>query len=262
QTALLAAAVAWHWSRRPAYLLVPPYLGFQLFAWLGARLLAMETAARDRLAAANATLVRLQAELADQSRADERLRIAQELLDALGHRLTALTLNLEVAAHQTVGAAHDNVRTAQALVRSALQDVRDMVLSSRPEADFDLLAELRRIASEVPAPAVHVHVDASVHDVPREGSHALLRCAQEVVTNAIQHGQARNVWLELSRDRDGLALVARDDGHGADDIRPGNGLIGMRRRFEELGGTLRVETRSGGGFVVRATLPAAGGASV
>src|SRR5262245_58928602 len=87
QSAALAAAIAFHWSPRPALLLVPPYVGFQVFGFLVFRLIARETAARHALAASNAELVRLHVQLAERSRADERLRLAQELHDTLGHRL-------------------------------------------------------------------------------------------------------------------------------------------------------------------------------
>ncbi len=260
QTAALATAIALHWSARPAWLLTPPYLGFQIFAFLVFSTLRRETAARRALAVSNFELRRLQAQLAEQSRLDERVRLAQELHDALGHRLTALSLNLEVAAHQTQGPAHDNVRTAQSLVRLALGDVRDIVRSWKPAGEFDLRDELGRMAAEVPAPSIHVAVHSNVQGIDSDRSHALLRCAQEVVTNAIRHGQAQNVWIELQEDRGRLDLVARDDGQGVAEVRPGDGLAGMRRRFEQLGGTFAVESGAGAGFAVRASLPAPGGA--
>lgn len=261
QSAALAIAIALHWTPRSALLLVPPYLGFQVFGFLVFRLLARETAARHALATSNAELLQLHAKLAERSRADERLRLAQELHDALGHRLTALSLNLEVAAHQTTGEAHVNVRTAQSLVRLALGDVREIVTAWKPPVDLDLRDELVRMAAEIPEPSIHVAVQEHVQVVNRDCSHALLRCAQEVVTNAIRHGRAHNVWIELNGAAGALELLARDDGQGTSEVRPGDGLAGMRRRFEQLGGTLAVESQSGAGFVVRATLPDPGGVS-
>src|SRR5713226_5880922 len=82
QTLALAAAITIHWSLRPALLLAPPYLGFQLLAFFTMRFHAMA---------------------ADRGRIAERLRIAQELHDALGHHLIALTLNLEAALQRTTG---------------------------------------------------------------------------------------------------------------------------------------------------------------
>jgi signal transduction histidine kinase len=156
QSAALAVAIALHWTPHSALLLVPPYIGFQVFGFLVFRLLARETTARHALATSNAELLQLHAQLAERSRTDERLRLAQELHDALGHRLTALSLNLEVAAHQTTGEAQVNVRTAQSLVRLALGDVREIVTTWKPPVDLDLRDELVRMAAEVPEPSIHV----------------------------------------------------------------------------------------------------------
>jgi signal transduction histidine kinase len=233
QTLAAGAGIAFHWSRRPAFLLMPPYLGFQLFAFFTAR---------------------LQASLAAQSRLAERLRIARELHDALGHHLTALALNLEVAAHQTSGDAHDNVRMAQSLARLLLGDVRDLVHSMKEDEAVDLEAGLHRLVAVVPTPEVHVDVAPGCGAPDPRFSHALLRCAQEFVTNSIRHAGARNVWIEIRENAGALELTARDDGRGAPELRAGDGLSGMRERLAELGGTLDVES-AGEGFLLRATVP-------
>ena len=84
---------------------------------------------------------------------------------------------------------------------------------------------------------------------------AVLRCAQEVATNAARHSQARNLWLELEPLDGVLELRARDDGCGVAELRPGNGLRGMRERLESAGGSLIVETAAGKGFTLKARLP-------
>ena len=124
QTLTVAAALAVHWSPRAAVMLMAPYAGFQLFAFFAAR---------------------LHAQLAEQSRTAERLRIARELHDALGHHLTAMSLNLEVAAHQTSGAAHDNVRAAQSLARLLLGDVRELAYAMKQGQATDLVEGLARL---------------------------------------------------------------------------------------------------------------------
>src|SRR5258708_3583499 len=106
QTALLGAANAAAFSTRSAWLLTPPYLGFQLVAFFVFNAMAREVAARAALGASNAELRAVGQILADSSRMAERLRITQELHDALGHHLTALSLNLEAALQLTQGAAH------------------------------------------------------------------------------------------------------------------------------------------------------------
>ena len=191
----------------------------------------------------------------ERSRTEERLRIARELHDALGHHLTAMSLNLEVAAHQTTGAARDNVRMAQSLARLLLGDIREIAYSMKQGRATDILEGLARLAEIVPVPAVHIEVPSGIRvDDPRS-SHALLRCAQEFVTNSIRHAGARNIWIALRADAAELELTARDDGAGARELRPGGGLSGMRERLEELGGSLVIEA-AGSGFALRATVPA------
>lgn len=97
-------------------------------------------------------------------------------------------------------------------------------------------------------------------DVDPLQAHTLFRCAQEIITNAIRHAGARNLWLTLERGDEGISLRARDDGQGADGVKPGNGLRGMRERVEEYGGRLKLEAQRGAGFSAEVFLPDAGGA--
>jgi signal transduction histidine kinase len=233
-TLVVAVALGVHWSPRTAVMLMAPYLGFQLFAFFAAR---------------------LQIQLAEQSRTEERLRIARELHDALGHHLTAMSLNLEVAAHQTSGTARDNVRAAQSLARLLLGDVRELAYSMKQGRATDIADGLARLAEIVPVPAVHVEVPSGVRVGDARCSHALLRCAQEFVTNSIRHAAARNIWIALRAGAAELELTARDDGVGARELRPGGGLSGMRERLEELGGSLVIDAGDAG-FSLRATVPA------
>jgi signal transduction histidine kinase len=256
QTAAVAAAIAWHWSPRSALLLTPPFLGFQVFTFYAVRLAGREARARVAVAASEAELRRLYDQLAQRTRAEERLRLAQDLHDVLGHHLAAMSLNLEAAAHQTSGPALESVRTAQALARRLLRDVKAVARSLRDEEPVDLRVELERLASDLSEPRIHLDLAPQIEAGGGERSRALLRCAQEFVTNAMRHGRARNVWIELRSQDGALSLAARDDGCGAAEYVDGLGLTGMRRRLEELGGRLSVEAAPSAGFAVRATLPA------
>ncbi len=233
QTLLLALAIASHWNPRAAVLLVPPYLGLQVLGYVLVRLLGRVDAA---------------------GRVAERLRIARDLHDALGHHLTALSLNLEVAAHSTDGDAAAPVRTAQSIAKLLLADVRDVVSALGSDEPVDLAGALRRMAADIPVPRVHLRLPESL-DADAERSGVVLRCAQEMITNAARHAQARNLWLDVAARGTDLEIRAHDDGVGAGDLKDGHGLRGMRARLEQLGGTLSVTTRPGAGFVVVVTLP-------
>jgi signal transduction histidine kinase len=260
QSAGLLAIMWLHWGWHWGIVLAVAYLPFQLIAYVTTRLLAQETLARERLTAANAELEATRELLAQSARIAERSRIARDLHDLLGHHLTALSLNLEIASHLTDGDARARVETAQSVTKLLLGDVRGVVGELRQER-LDLPAALRKLAEGIPRPRIHVAFSPSLEiDDPLAGE-VLLRCAQELVTNTVRHAQAENLWLDISRNGGGIEIHARDDGRGATAIRSGNGLAGMRERIEQRGGTLSVETAPGRGFAVTAILPLTGAAS-
>jgi signal transduction histidine kinase len=253
QSAALGGAVAYHWTPRAALLLAPPYLAFQILAFFVADVLAREARAREELRAA-------QARLAETTRLGERLRISRELHDALGHHLTALRLNLEAASRTAEGRAREPVQAAQSIAQMLLTEVREAVEELRDPERLDLGSALRALAEEMPRPRIHLTLPGSLPVGAGEGALIVLRCAQEIATNAARHAGAENLWLELSEREGRLELRARDDGRGANEVRAGNGLRGLRERVERAGGALKVETSPGAGFSVCATLPLPGAA--
>ena len=254
QTLALAWAIAHHWSLRQALLLAPPYLGFQVLALLAMAALVRETRAAAELASANAELVATRELLAQTARVNERLRIAGELHDAMGHHLAALSLNLEALA-QDHAVPPAPLETARALTRRVLDDVESVVDSLARHGNLDLAQALAALASAIPRPLVHIEAPSLVLSDP-ERAHALLRCCQEIVTNSVKHSQAANLWISIRMTDGVVELEARDDGRGAARVAAGRGLQGMRRRLEEIGGALEMKTGPGDGFQLRATLPA------
>jgi len=196
----------------------------------------------------------------ENSRLAERVRIARELHDTVGNRLTALSLNLEAAARLAQGSAVEPVSAAQSLVKLALRDVRGVVEELRECDRIDLGQALKTLASEMPHPRVHLTAPDTICRDDAEGALTLLRCTQEILTNAARHAGAENVWIDLMRANGVIELRARDDGRGASEVHPGNGLRGMRERLERCGGRLELSTRPGEGFEVRAVLPLQRGA--
>ena len=256
QSACLLAVVWLHWGWHWGVVLAFAYLPFQLIADRTTRLLAEETAARKRLTAANAELEATRELLAQSVRLVERARIGRDLHDVLGHHLTALSLNLEVASHLTEGDARSRIDTAQSVTKLLLGDVRAVVGELRQEEGLDLPAALHKLADGIPQPRVHIGVapDLSIED-PAAGE-VVLRCAQEIVTNAVRHSRAENLWLDVTQSEAGIQVRGRDDGRGAAAVASGHGLSGMRERVEHRGGTLSLETAPGRGFSVTAVLPA------
>jgi signal transduction histidine kinase len=255
QSAALLGIMWLHWGWHWAVVLAMAYVPFQLIADGVTRLLIGEVEARRREAAARAELAATR-ELLDQSvRLHERSRIARDLHDVLGHNLAALSINLEIASHFADGEAAARIETAQSVTKLLLGDVRGAVDALRDDGGIDLPAALRKLADGIPRPHIHVDVppDFAIGD-PAAGE-VVLRCAQEMVTNALRHAGADNVWIEVERRGESVAIRARDDGAGASTVASGRGLTGMRERLEQRGGTLEVETAPGRGFRLTAALP-------
>ncbi len=256
QTCLQAWLAINHWPTDMAVGMTVAFtLPYSLLALLISYFAARQTRARNELARTNAELRATQALLADSSRLAERARISDELHDLLGHHLTALSLNLEAAIHQTQGGARESVDKARSLAKLLLSDVREAVSTVRGRSRVDLAKALAPIVEELPRPRVHLDLAEDVEITDPEQAHALVRCIQEIVTNAARHGGAENLWIEFHRADDGLEVQARDDGQGVREVRPGHGLTGMRRRLEELGGRLQVASEPGRGFRVEAWIP-------
>jgi signal transduction histidine kinase len=236
-------------------------LGFQSFAAVAVFVGRRELEARLALASANAELRATRSLLVEASRASERARIARELHDVLGHDLTALGLQLEIATHLTGPEVGAHIEKAQEVSARLLRNVRAVVSATSSASGLDLASGLRELSRDLPGLAVHLDLPArlAVDDAVR--AHCVLRCVQEVITNALRHAGAKNIWIALAQTDDGITLEARDDGCGAESVCAGNGLSGMRARLEELGGRLRVASAPRREFVVSAWLPARGAPS-
>src|SRR5262249_19576093 len=160
--------------------------------------------------------------------------------DAVGHHLTALSLNLEALALQVDGKAAEPVREARALAKRALEDVRGVVDRLREPERTDLFAALRALAEKIPRPRIHLSLPGEVATRGPARALTVLRCAQEIVSNAVRHASAENLWIELREVEGALEIHARDDGRGAEAIVLGHGLTIMRERLESGGGRLEI----------------------
>jgi len=231
------------------------FLGISLFAFMSSVVVLRQNAARDELRRVNSELRATQSLLAENTRIAERVRIARELHDLVGHHLTALTLNLEVVTHLVDGKVLEHVQQAHSLARLLLADVREVVSDMRQDDLVNLADALNTLIEGVPKPRIHLDLPSVEVMTEPQRAQVLLRCVQEMVTNSVRHAQADNLWIRLSITGDGLAMSARDDGIGADKVAVGNGLMGMAERLKHLGGKLEIESEPGAGFALHAWLP-------
>jgi signal transduction histidine kinase len=232
------------------------YAGFQGFTLGTSLVMVREAEARRELARLHAELQATQVLLANREREGERLRIARELHDSVGHHLTALSLNLEAATHTAQGTpAAEHLRRAREAARTLLAEVRGTVTALR-DTPMPLLPSLRALAEGAPGLVVHLEVPESFSMESSEAAHSLFRCVQEVLTNTLRHAHARNLWIAIvPTEEGGVRVRARDDGRGAGRLTPGAGLTGMRERFARLGGRVEWRAAAGQGVELEAWLP-------
>ncbi|HVQ12506.1 MAG TPA: histidine kinase, partial [Vicinamibacterales bacterium] len=219
-------------------------------------LLALSSELERRVAVRTREVERLAEESRYAAIVRERLKIARDLHDTLGHHLTALSLQLDVASRLSDGKAADHIRQAHAVARLLLGDVRDVVSRLRETRPLDLVQAIRALAAQhSDGTAIHVDLPETLAIDDSARSELLLRCVQEIITNTARHAHAQNLWIRLEARTDGIALHARDDGRGSDVLNCGNGLTGMRERFEQYAGHVEFSAGPGTGFEIRGFLP-------
>ncbi|MGV9231135.1 sensor histidine kinase [Streptomyces nigra] len=198
---------------------------------------------------------------------EERLRIARELHDSLTHQISVIKVQSEVAVHvarrrgeqvsEALLAIQQAGREASRELRATLEALRDD--DTTPPPGLDHLPELvKRFQGS--GLETTLAVEGHPRAVPDAVSRTAYRIVQESLTNVTRHASATTASVLIDYRPDGLRVHIDDDGkdtvHSAPT--PGLGLLGMRERVSALGGRLRAEPRTAGGFTVQAELPTDG----
>ncbi|MFC7305037.1 sensor histidine kinase [Streptomyces monticola] len=224
------------------------------FAMSGVRRLIRTTI---QLREARATVAQLAAN-------EERLRLARDLHDLLGHSLSLITLKSELAGRMLPGhpdRAAEQVADIERVSRQALVDVREAVTGYRRPT---LPGELAGARTALTAAGIEADVPAQAPDgLPEEREAALAWALREAITNVVRHSDARRCTVALTprQTLDGpvLELTVEDDGKGTGKIpdgtgAPGNGLKGLAERLTDVGGTLEAAPAARG-FTLTARVP-------
>lgn len=199
---------------------------------------------------------------------EERLRMAQEVHDVVGHSLAVISMNAGAALHvlsrrpDTAPQVEESLRAIRQTSTAALDELR-VTLSAftgacaapdRPAAGLGLLPGL--VAATT---SDRLTVRLSVHGPTRSVRHAVdlagYRIAQEALTNVLRHAGARRATVDVAYGPHGVALTVTDDGRGGAPLPGGSGLDSMRERALALHGVLDAGPLPGGGFRVHAVLP-------
>lgn len=220
-------------------------------------------------------------ERAERAATEEKLKMAQDLHDGVGHGLAVIAMQAGVGLHV--------LDSDPAAVRGALEAIRD---TSRESLDA-LRAELTQLAGEpaarqprpglgglevlverVRAAGPDVSVTGSACDLPEAVDTAAYAIVQEALTNVLRHSSATKVGVVIGREAGAVTVVVADNGPAVGDQashqksheashheghQQGMGLRGMRARVTALGGSLVAEPSAAGGFEVRAVLPVEAG---
>jgi signal transduction histidine kinase len=231
-------------------------MGFQALAAICVHYALSAEQSRDSLARVNADLLATRALLADSARDAERLRVARELHDVAGHKLTAMRLNLRALATDPALGARSAVMVAERRSGELLADIRQVVQSLRDDRGLDLATALRALAAPFPRPSLHLTIAPGVRVTDPVIAETVLRLAQEALTNAARHAGAERVWLRIENGESCLRIDIHDDGQCGTAIREGNGIAGMRERLSVLDGSLEIGRTPRGGLQLSARLPA------
>ncbi|MFC8616048.1 sensor histidine kinase [Micromonospora purpureochromogenes] len=195
---------------------------------------------------------------------EERLHIARELHDSLTHQISVIKVQAEVAVHvarkrgepvpEALLAIREAGREAARELRATLEALRDD--ATTPPHGLDHIPELVERAGRTGLAAT-LTIEGQRHDVPAAVGRTAYRIVQESLTNIARHATAATASVRIDCRPDVLAIQVDDDGKATPDSAPlpGVGLLGMRERVTALGGRLRAEPRSEGGFTVQAELP-------
>ncbi|MEU5888816.1 sensor histidine kinase [Streptomyces sp. NPDC047461] len=201
------------------------------------------------------------ARVAELSAATERNRLARDIHDSLGHHLTAISVQLEIASEFRVldpDAAGRAMAEARQSVKLALGDVRQSVRALRDDARPSLSATLAGWAREGGAgPCVSVEVTGEEDGYGTAALTALYRAAQEGLTNALRHARASRVSVAVRLTEDTARLAVTDDGCGftPDRATAGFGLTGMRERVHLVAGSVDIDSKPGEGTRLTVVVP-------
>jgi signal transduction histidine kinase/sugar lactone lactonase YvrE len=209
---------------------------------------------------ARAQMQRLELERAMER---ERTRIARDIHDDLGARLTMISMLTDAAereAHQGK-AIHEYVRNIQGTAREMFAQLDETVWAVNPHNDrLDRLAEYviqytERFFRHTPMRCrIKVSGDVPATTIAAEQRHNLFLAIKEALTNAARHSGAKEIQVEISFGNGVLAVSVRDNGAGfaaGEGEAPGHGLTNMRSRMENLGGRFELQTQPGQGTTIR-----------
>jgi signal transduction histidine kinase len=267
-----AATVAPSLPPRPVWPTVSATTLLVLFMFLATALAG--DAVRLRRAATAERIARAEAardEAARHAVTEERLRIAREVHDVIGHTIAAITVQAGLAADALAddpAQTRASLAAIRAAANGAIAELGETIGMLRSDTVDDHLAgppglaRLPWLAEAARAAGLRVELDVCHGTAHAAVELAAYRIVQEALTNVVRHAHAETATVTLRTDGQDLVVRVLDDGraHVSDSYRPGRGLTGMAERARALAGSLHAGPAPAGGFQVLARLPLTGAA--
>lgn len=238
-----------YWQQNVVIINTLLFWTFNIFA-----LVMVNTSIREREARLEAQLTTRQLEatqalLNEAVKQGERVRIARNIHDLLGHHLTALTINLQVASRKSEGEVKDSVEQCHQLAKLLLSDVREAVSDIRDKSKLDLETSIRSMLDKLPQLSLHLDIDGSIQIEDIEIADAIVKSVQESITNTLKHANGSALWVSLRYKQDKpsandignadkhIQVNISNNGNMPKQLIIGNGLNGIKERLMALKGS-------------------------
>jgi len=248
------AIFQWYWHQEGSHYSALLYWMLCLFTLVMINSWVRESESRKASQQMNRELLAAQSLLKEATKQSERVRIARDIHDLVGHHLTALTINLQVAVHHSEGEAKQQVEKSYAIAKLLLSDVREAVTEIREKSTIQIQDALDAVVSAIPRLKVAMELQDDLNITNVELADTIIKCVQESITNSLKHSNSDEFVIRLYREQQELKLIMQDNGNGQQTVTPGNGLLGMRERIQALRGKIAFENTPAG-FVTSVSLP-------
>ncbi len=221
------------------------YFGFQLFSLSSSFARVNERTAREHVEQLNQQLQATRILLAQSSRQEERVRIARDLHDILGHQLTALNLQLEILQHKVPEALRETAQQSKGLAKELLENIRQVVRDQRNLLSLDIRQAVQALVAHIPQMEMQIEGELQLDSV--QLAEQIVLCIQEGISNAVRHGQAIRINLMLEQQSNSIKIFLDDNGRGLiAGANNGTGLQGMRERLVPYGGQVALSALTQG----------------
>ncbi|MFD1019770.1 sensor histidine kinase [Thalassobacillus hwangdonensis] len=225
-----------------------PQLPFIIISVLGIILLPFSMYFRNKRSKLEGQLAEANKQIAELRVTEERERIARDLHDTLGQKLSLIGLKSDLAGKlirvdgDKAKAELDDIRQT---ARTALNEVREMVSDMR---GAKLTDEIIRVKQMLSAAEIEAHLEGSpeLHRTPLLAENVLSMCLKEAINNVVKHSKATKCEIGIGESSDEVRIKVEDNGVGISNSYQGNGLQGMRERLEFVNGSLEINSSSTG----------------